>query len=93
MPNSQPLSAEATATLKGLIDPALAMIDSAIDTMGEPAVIAYFQSLYDAHVAPLDIPYVPDIAEAVIDQIAKQAIARLIRAGHAAIHVGPPVTP
>ncbi|MGH9932134.1 MAG: hypothetical protein ACREA9_23270 [Pyrinomonadaceae bacterium] len=82
----EPLSADALETLKSLIDPAIVMIDSAIDTMGEPAVIAYFQSLYDAHVVPLDIPYVPEIAEAVIDQIAKQAIARLIRAGHAAIH-------
>lgn len=98
MATSQPLSADALTSVKGLIDPALELIDKAIDTVGEEVVIAYLQALYDKHVAPLDIPYVPDTLETVVDQLAKTAIGRFVKVGHAAIHKQPvpapvPVTP
>jgi hypothetical protein len=93
VPTSQPLSADAITTLKGLLDPALETIDKAIDLMGEDAVIAYLNALYDKHVSPLDIPYVPDTLEGVVDSLAKTAIARLVRVGHAAIHKTPVIVP
>ena len=68
---SQPLSADVLTELKGIIDPALDAIDRAIDLVGEDAVVAYLSALYDKHIVPLDIPYVPDVGEAVIDAIAR----------------------
>ena len=92
----EPLSAEQSATLKELLDPALEMIDKAIDLVGEDAVVAYLNALYDKHIMPLDIPWVPDTLESVLDSLAKSGIARLVKVGHAAIHKLPvpvPVAP
>lgn len=83
---SQPLSADLSSQLKDLIDPALAAIDKAIDLVGEEAVVAYLAAEYDQYIVPIDIPYVPDSVEAVIDAIAKKEIKVLVAAAHKAIH-------
>jgi hypothetical protein len=62
-------------------------IDDAIDSIGVEAVIVEVLKLYDEFVAPVNVPWVPDILEpAVIDAPAKQLIAATIRRAHARIH-------
>lgn len=74
-----------------LVDSALALIDNAIDQIGEDAVIAILQAKYDQYAAPLDVPFVPNALEpALVDVPIKQAIGYLVRAGHKAIHHDPP---
>lgn len=80
------LSAGISAQLKDLIDPALAAIDKAIDLVGEEAVVAYLTAEYDQYIVPIDIPYVPEAMEKVIDAIAKKEIKVLVSAAHKAIH-------
>jgi hypothetical protein len=62
-------------------------IDDAIDAVGVEPLIVEVLKLYDEFVAPVNVPWVPDILEpAVIDAPAKQLIAATIRRAHARIH-------
>jgi hypothetical protein len=62
-------------------------IDDAIDSVGVEAVIVEVLKLYDEFVAPVNVPWVPDLLEpALIDAPAKQLIAATIRRAHAKIH-------
>jgi hypothetical protein len=62
-------------------------IDDAIDSVGVEAVIVEVLKLYDEFVAPISVPWVPDLLEpALIDAPAKQLIAATIRRAHAKIH-------
>jgi hypothetical protein len=89
------LSADLSASIREFLDPAFAKIDEAIHLFGEDNVIKVALDLYDQHLAPLNIPFVPDSLEPVlIDTPIKVGIAHLIRTGHKAIHREPaPVTP
>lgn len=87
------LSGDIRETLKSLIDPAFDAIDKAIDLVGEDAVVLYLQGKYDQYIVPVDIPYVPELAEAVIDASAKRAIGVLVKVAHARIHKAPPQEP
>lgn len=61
--------------------------DDAIDTIGVDAAIKFAHDLYDRFVAPIDIPFVPDLLEpTVIDGPAKALIAAVIRRVHERIH-------
>lgn len=54
---------------------------------GVDAVITEANVLYDQYVAPIDVPWVPDIAEPMlIDTPAKQIMAALLRAVYARVH-------
>lgn len=81
--------------VRSIVDAALAQLDNAIHIAGEDAIIAYLAAKYDQHLAPLNIPYVPDALEPVlIDSPIKAGIAHLVRTGHAAIHKDPaPIIP
>jgi hypothetical protein len=62
-------------------------IDDAIDSIGVEAVIVEVLKLYDEFVAPISVPWVPDLLEpALIDAPAKQLIAATIRRAHSRIH-------
>jgi hypothetical protein len=62
-------------------------LDDAIDAVGVDSIIKEAQLLYDSYVAPIDIPWVPDIAEPMlIDAPAKQLLAAIIRGFHDLIH-------
>lgn len=62
-------------------------LDDAIDSIGVEPTIAEVLKLYDEFIAPVNVPWVPDILEpAVIDAPAKQLIAATIRRAHARIH-------
>jgi hypothetical protein len=62
-------------------------IDDAIDSVGVEVVVAEVDRLYVEFVAPIDIPWIPNIIEpAVIDAPARQLIAATIRRAHARIH-------
>jgi hypothetical protein len=62
-------------------------IVDAIDSVGVEAVIVEVLKLYDEFVAPVNVPWVPDLLEpALIDAPAKQLIAATIRRAHAKIH-------
>ena len=61
--------------------------DNAIDAAGLENIIAAAQRLYDTHIAPVDIPWVPQLVEStVIDPAAKLLIEHMIRGFHALIH-------
>jgi hypothetical protein len=62
-------------------------IDDAIDSVGVEVVVAEVDRLYVEFVAPIDIPWIPNIIEpAVIDAPARQLLAAVIRRAHARIH-------
>jgi hypothetical protein len=62
-------------------------IDDAIDSVGVETVVAEVDRLYVEFVAPIDIPWIPNIIEpAVIDAPARQLLAAVIRRAHARIH-------
>jgi hypothetical protein len=81
--------------VKELVDVGFDKLDQAIHIAGEDAIIAYIVDQYRRHIAPLDIPYVPEAIETtIVDPMAEFAIAHFVRKGHAAIHKDPaPVTP
>jgi len=63
-------------------------LDDVIHGMGgvEP-VIVEVHKLYDAYVAPIDVPWIPSILEpTLIDMPAKQILAATIRRLHDRIH-------
>jgi hypothetical protein len=63
-----------------IIEWARARIDDSLDSMGVENIITQANLLYDSYVAPVDIPWVPDVAEPMmIDAPAKQILASLIR--------------
>ena len=77
------------AAASPLIDSAAALLDNAIDMIGEEAVAAY---LYEAYVK-FDIPFVPDGIEAmVIDPMVKPAIVYAVKRIHATVHKTPTPT-
>lgn len=62
-------------------------IDDLIDAVGIEAVIAQINALYDQYVAPLDIPWVPDVLEpTLIDSPAKLLVGSILRRLHDRIH-------
>ena len=62
-------------------------LDDAIDAAGVDKIIAQANVLYDKYVAPVNIPWVPDILEpTLIDAPAKQLLAAIIRGFHDLIH-------
>lgn len=63
-----------------IIEWAKASIDNAIDSTGVDNIITQAHLLYDSYVAPVDVPWVPDVLEPmVIDRPAKQLLSALIR--------------
>lgn len=63
-----------------IIEWAKARIDDGLDAVGVENIITQANLLYDSYVAPVDVPWVPDVAEPlVIDAPAKQILAALIR--------------
>jgi hypothetical protein len=62
-------------------------IDDAIDSVGVEAVVAEVDKLYLEFVAPVNVPWIPDILEpTLIDAPARQLIAATIRRAHSRIH-------
>jgi hypothetical protein len=62
-------------------------IDDLIHEYGADNIKAAFNAYYDKHLAPLDVPYVPDSAEPfVIDQPAKLLFGRVLDFIHAKVH-------
>lgn len=63
-----------------IVDWARKAIDDAIDSAGVEEIVGRAVALYDSYVAPVNIPWVPDILEpTLIDLPAKQLLAVLIR--------------
>lgn len=63
-----------------ILDWAREAIDDAIDSAGVEAIVSQAVGLYDLYVAPVDVPWVPDILEpSLIDLPAKQLLAVVIR--------------
>ena len=48
--------------------------------INEDEVVAFAKGIYDTTIAPLDIPYVPNLIEARVDKLIWQAAEALIRA-------------
>lgn len=79
-----PKSAELRA---GIIDDFIREpIDDLIDSIGLEPFIAQVNMLYDQYVAPLDIPWVPNIVEPAVDQAVKSFLGHVIRKLHDKIH-------
>lgn len=77
----------AAMRLAALLDWAIAEIDDKIDAAGVEHLVTAAYLLYDKHIAPVDVPWIPDIAEpAVIDAPAKWLIAQTIRGFHQLVH-------
>jgi hypothetical protein len=63
-----------------LLDWARRSIDDAIDSAGLNNITKQADELYDAYVAPLDIPGVPDFVErTLVDPAAKRILTAIIR--------------
>lgn len=72
---------------RAIIDYVRELVDDSIDAVGVDNIIIQAHELYDRFVAPLDVPWVPDVAEPnTIDRPAKQLLAALIRSFHNSIH-------
>lgn len=81
------LPAHAHVRLWALLDYVREAIDDAVDAAGVDALVAYAHDLYDKHIAPIDVPWVPNADEPeVIDKPAKWLIAQAIHGAHNAIH-------
>lgn len=81
------LPAEASTRLAALLDYIREMIDDKIDKHGIENVIYYVQSQYDKHIAPLDIPWIPNADEpAVVDAPAKWLLAQAVHGFHKLVH-------
>lgn len=84
LPKSAPLRTAA------LLDWAMDRVDDVIDETGVEQIIAIAMQLYDTYIAPIDVPWVPNLAEpVVIDEPAKWLIAQVIRGFHQPIHKAP----
>ena len=69
----------------------LSQADEMIHAVGIENFIVMVNAAYDKYIAPIDVPWVPDVAEpVVIDAPAKWFIGQVIRGIHDRIH---PVTP
>jgi hypothetical protein len=78
---------EAETRLLGIFAFVIDEIDDAIDSVGVETVVAEVDRLYLEFVAPIDVPWIPNIIEpAVIDAPARKLIAAVIRRAHARIH-------
>lgn len=74
--------------LVALIDIVRDRLDDAIDAVGIDETIRQANALYDLYVAPIDVPYIPEIVEVtVVDRVAKQLLEGFIRRLHERIHV------
>jgi len=83
--DSMPALAE--LRIAGLIDLVRDQLDDLIDSVGVEEVIRQVHTLYDVYVAPVNVPFVPDILEpSLIDAPIKQVLAGLIRRLHERIH-------
>ena len=62
------------------------LIDDAIDTMGEPAVVAALEKLFDATIGAYNLPQIPDFLEKPLKDLVRRQIAPSVKALHARIH-------
>jgi len=72
--------------LVAILDYIRETLDGVTDEIGIEAVIAQFNELYDTFVAPVDIPFVPNLVEPLVDAQIKKVLAQLIRGFHDMIH-------
>lgn len=64
-------------------------LDALIHTLGGiDAVIRTAEAAYDAYVAPLDIPGVPNLIEPQVDSAMRLAIGAVLRSVHSQVHRG-----
>ena len=55
-------------------------IDDVIDAAGVETIVSHAVALYDRYVAPVDVPWIPDLLEpTLLDLPAKQLLAIVIR--------------
>jgi hypothetical protein len=78
---------DASLRLLDLLAFAAEHLDTLIDTLGEDVVIDQLHRLYDRFLAPVDIPWAPELVETqLIDPWAKSLITAAVKRAHARIH-------
>jgi hypothetical protein len=78
---------DASLRLLDLLAFAADHLDDLIDSLGEDVVIANLHGLYDRFLAPVDVPWIPELVETqLIDPWAKSLIASAVKRAHARIH-------
>lgn len=81
------MPANASLRSAALLEWARSLIDQGIDKAGVENIVLTVQHFYDKHIAPLDVPWIPDAREPeLIDLPAKWLIGQIIRGFHDLIH-------
>jgi hypothetical protein len=78
---------DASLRLLDLLAFAAEHLDDLIDSLGEDVVIANLHGLYDRFLAPVDVPWIPELVEtSLIDPWAKSLITAAVKRAHARFH-------